>query len=388
MAIAAAVLGAGIIGMFSMNSAFLQKVFYKIMNRIKPPSEPKPESEKEASVLAQDGPSITVETALNSRCTSDYDDNPKLFHWGIFDKTKKLSPAQIEKIITHAQIPRFTDAHIEIVSDKNMLTFIMDHRVQGSLRDWVMVESGMQQQALGLVCAALGVGYVFSTLGVEGQFIRDDQYATVNIKLDAMKPSYNGAYWSSEAPSDIQPWKRGELPDPIRKGSKPLLAALGTLKTVNNNGRQTLMHDVGQLLWAARGRTPHYYKSDPWGMTIPTYQGRDDLSEVFLIHDGRLSKYVNWNDNSPTSSLKQVSKIDARSERLLATQYKLNHYYIVLNKKESPARSLWEIGYQLMNLLVQADALDISYQAVLLNNSQKELFNKMGINDPVALLVL
>ena len=30
---------------------------------------------------------------------------------------------------------------------------------------------------------------------------------------------------------------------------------------------------ISQLLWAARGRTPHYVKSHPWGLTIPTWGG-------------------------------------------------------------------------------------------------------------------
>jgi hypothetical protein len=89
----------------------------------------------------------------------------------MFDTTKKLSDAQIEKIIHLARIPRFTDKRVEIQSDRNMLTFVIENHASGLLRDWMMVESGMQQQAIGLVCAALGAGMVFRSLGADGTSI-------------------------------------------------------------------------------------------------------------------------------------------------------------------------------------------------------------------------
>ncbi len=37
-------------------------------------------------VLPEEGRLTFVELALNSRCTSDYDDNSHRFHWGLFDR--------------------------------------------------------------------------------------------------------------------------------------------------------------------------------------------------------------------------------------------------------------------------------------------------------------
>ena len=381
------VLAIGVIGMFSFNSSFIRKIYYKIQNRLVPVSGPKPDNEREETSLPKEGIAISVETALNSRCTSDYDDNPHNFHWGMFDKNKILSKAQIEIIINYAKIPRFTDGKIEIKSEKNILTFLMDDSSITTLRDWMIVESGMQQQAVGLVCAALGAGYVFSTLGMDGTSMSDNIFATVQMKLDAMKPSYNGKYWSSDAPLETKPWKSGTLPDPNRQGTKPLTAALEELKTTKKDGRKISVNDLGQLLWATRGRTPHFYKSDPWGMTIPTYQGKNDISEIFLISNGNISKYVNWKDNRPTNSLEQVGKIDTKLLKLLESQYNQNNYFIVLNNNENVARSRCEIGYQLLNLLLQAHALNINYNSSLLNDNQKEIFKKIGINDPVALII-
>ena len=382
-----AIFWGGVMGILSFKSDWLRPIFYKIRYQLLPPPGPKPDSEREEAILPKEGLSISVETAMNSRCTSDYDDNPRHYHWGMFDKTKKLTQAQIEQIKACAKIPRFTDAGIEIESEKNMLTFTIDNRITGSYRDWVMVESGMQQQSIGLVCATIGAGYVFNSFNEEGELISSDKFATVRIKLDAMKPSYDGAYWSFDAPLGTKPWKSGILPDPIRKGTKPLLTALKELKTSNENGRKISTNDIGQLLWAARGRTPHYYRSVPWGMTIPTYQGIN-YTDLFFISDGNVSRYINWKDDNPSHSLEQVRKGDDSLAKLLASQYKPNNYFIVLSKNENPARSLWEIGYQLFNLLVQAHALNINYHAVLLAENQKVLFKNIGINDAVALVTL
>jgi len=85
--------------------------------------------------LPEEGESISVETVLNSRCTSDYDGNPERFHWGMFDRAKKLSSEQIQNIISLAKIPRFTDREVEIRSRRNILTFIVDNHVSGIMRE-------------------------------------------------------------------------------------------------------------------------------------------------------------------------------------------------------------------------------------------------------------
>ena len=133
--------------------------------------------------LPEGGHNISVETALNSRCTSDYDENPEEFHWGMFDGKKKLSSEQIESVLSLARIPRFTDQRAEIRSERNILIFVVGNQVSGIMRDWMMVESGMQQQAVALICAALGVGMVFRNMGKDGTSISDTDYGTIKIRL-------------------------------------------------------------------------------------------------------------------------------------------------------------------------------------------------------------
>jgi hypothetical protein len=159
-------LGVGFMSLFSINSSFIRKIYYKIQNRLNPASGPNADSQREECILPKDGGSTSVETALNSRCTSDYDDNPRNFHWGMFDKNKKLTSTQIEQIINYAKIPRFTNSAIEIKLEKNILTFLIDNSLTATQRDWAMVESGMQIQTVGLVCSALGAGYIFNDFGL------------------------------------------------------------------------------------------------------------------------------------------------------------------------------------------------------------------------------
>ena len=375
--------GLGFMAIFSIEPSFIRRLYYKIEDLFMSPKELPPDSERLEAKLPPEGETVSVEMALNSRCNSDYDDNPKRFHWGMFDRTNKLSETQTRRIIGLAKIPRFTDRKVEIQSDCNMLTFVIDNHASGLLRDWMMVESGMQQQAIGLVCAALGVGMVFRSLGEDGTTISDTDYASVKVKLDAMKPTYDGSFWSSLPPAGTKSWLRGNLPDPVRDGNKPLISTLEAVKIKNRSGRKSTDESVSQLLWAARGRTPHLYKSRPWGMTVPTSQGEQNASSVYLIRDDKLFKYVNWHKNRPTHSLETLGKIDLDVYNQLMRLFPFHNSFIVIGKNTDFATALLEVGYQLLNLLLQAQALDLAYEAILLDENQKEIFRSVGIKDPV-----
>jgi len=382
----AAVLGGGALGLWAFRSSVGRRIANKIRTLVHPPAVLSSDDGREEAVLPEAGPSVSVETALNSRCTSDADDNPENFHWGMFDRKRTLSRGQIEAIVSRVRIPRWTDGGLRIKAEKNLLTFIIDNRAAGRVREWLMVESGLEQQALGLVCAALGVGYVFSTLGEDGISLSAEEQATVRIRIDAMKPSYDGAYWTSAAPPRPRPWKPGNLPDPIRSGDRALLTVLADLKTERPEGGAVSPARLGQLLWAARGRTPHFFKSDPWGLTIPTYRGEQALSHVHVAAGDRLSRYVNRADNRPTHSLADAGEIPAGGVKDLAGRFGPGRLYIILGKSETAARALWEIGYQLLNLMLQAASLGLTYKAVLVDD--KALFRGTELTDPVAVLVL
>jgi hypothetical protein len=73
---------------------------------------------------------------------------------------------------------------------------------------------------------------------------------------------------------------------------------------------------------------------------------------------------------------------------LLSESFLHNDTFIVLNRIENHARSFWEVGYQLFNILIQAKALDIRYQAALLNEIERKTIQDIGINDPIAIVAL
>lgn len=371
-----------------MNLNFINKVT-RTLRRILLPSKKIPEySERKVTQLPPEGESISVETALNSRCNSDHESVQSGLHWGMFSRDEKLSEAQIQKIVDSSTIPRFTDYEIKIKIEQNWLTFITINNVSGIDHDWLMIESGMQQQAVGLACAALGVGMVFKNLGVDGQHLSEQEYGTTQYRLDPMKPGYNGKYWTDLPPRKWKPWMQGNLSDPSRHGSKSLISALRECKTQKRNDTRADSTHVSQLLWAARGRTPHFYKSKPWGMTIPFWLDKNELTRVFLLQENQVFNYVNWSMDRPTNHINKITTINSTDSEIIGKFFGPFQTYILLCQNEDYARSFWEIGYQLMNLLVQADALGISYKASLIKPDEIGIFENIGLTRPSAIFMV
>lgn len=348
-----------------------------------------PEDSKRSTVsLPSEGRSISVETALNSRCSSDYDNIPEVFHWGMFDRSQRLSPDHIRMVMDYANTVRLTSGDVKIESDGSMLLFFIDNNVSDIERDFLMIESGMQQQAAGLVCAALGIGNVLQNEGPDGRVTSENEYITARMRLDAMKPSYDGFYWSVEPPKGEAAWLSGNLPEPTRKSTIPLLEVLESFQ-VYNKGKTGANHQMlGQLLWAARGRTPHFYKSTPWGMTIPTWQGRRKITRTYLIENLILYEYINWYRSRPIHSISNCSSLAESTITAIRETFSNWNSFIVVSTNDSHARSLWETGYQLLNIIVQAHALELSYQVFLPDNKMKSVIKSAGVQNPAAIIGL
>jgi hypothetical protein len=379
-------LAVGGMGLLAIDESIIRRVWYKFESLFKRPSKLPPDKMKTEAVLSDRGQSVSVEMALNSRCNSDNDNNTIKFHWGMFDANKKLSAGQIKRIIESARIPRFTDRRVEIRNEGNVLSFISDNRCSGLLRDWLMVENGMLQQTVALVCAALGVGMVFRGYEQDGTVLSEEDILTVKARLDPMKPSYEGSFWSGDKPSGAKEWVSGNLPDPERNGGKALLASLSEVETGNKKGMKATGKSLGQLLWAARGRSPHYYKSKPWGMTIPTWKGEQDSCSVYLICGGEVWRYVNWEGSRPTHALRPLSSKTAAVQVFDDKVIPPDGCFIVLGRNEITGKALWEVGYQLINLLLQANGLGIAYESLLVDTEQKERMERAGIVGPAAIV--
>jgi len=369
--------------------ASISELINRIRNRFKTTPKIPEDNQRTEAQLPEGGSMVSVELALNSRCTSDYDDDSNLSHWGLFDNKHKLSKNQLSKIGSLLNIPRFTKSRLEVRRDNNFFMFVVNNQQKETEKGWSMVESGMQQQALCLVCATLGVGTVFRGMGKNGKLLSNNTNGIIRIKLDAMKPSYNGVYWTESSPSGRRRWLPGNLPEPVRDGSFPLLNALSGLKTEKTGRNIADDHAIGQLLWAARGRTPHRYNSSKeWGMTVPTVQGLQDVTRVFYYADGKLFKYVNWEKKRPTHHMEKVGVVNSFLSVFFDHFSPQYNGFIILTKNENFYRALWEIGYELLNILLQASAWNLNYKSVLLNNDQKKYLQNTEIKDAVALVAV
>jgi hypothetical protein len=366
--------------------ASVEEWFNRIRGRLKSSSEPPPENKRQLVELRREGDETLLEAALNSRCTSDNDGDPKIFHWGMFDPFHKLRQEDIGRLAAAAKIPRINAQRADVGVSGNTLTFRVEKTPIGFTRDCLMVESGMQQQALCLACAALGAGMVFQNMGKDGSEASDGNLATIKIRVDAMKPSYGDSFWTTAAPGS--PWLKGNLPEPDRKGRRPLLAALAGLKLGQLGHAPLTVEALGQLLWAARGRTPHLYKSRHWGMTIPTWAGEQRIGSLFLIQPDGLFEYINESKGVPTHGIEPIRSTEADHARRVLEKLDAGSALLVFSRNEGFARAFWEVGYQLLNAILQAASLGLSYQAILLDDSQKNLIESIGIKSPVAALAL
>jgi hypothetical protein len=123
-------------------------------------------------------------------------------------------------------------------------------------------------------------------------------------------------------------------------------------------------------------------------MTIPTWGGKQDISSVYAISQGTLAEYSNWRNARPTHSLLEPKEMGRYSLHQLRELFPLNDRFIIIGRNEDTNRSLWEVGYQLLNILIQAKALAIRYEAALLDQNRKSLLAEAGIKEPVAIVML
>ena len=372
--------------LLTMDRWLIDKLTMRVKGLISPPPKMPPEKEREIVQLPAQGQGVSVELALNSRCTSDSDGNQRYVHWGMFEQGKTISPEQLNQVVMSSTVPRFTTERTTISSEGRRLTFSIDSRVSGMVKEWLMVENGMQQQAVCLVCAALGVGMVFRNLGVDGQVRSPSDWGTIRMDLDAMKPSYDGSFWTGSAPAERKPWLTGNLPDPHRDGNRPLLQVLKGLEHSHEGSKKADLPELGQLLWAAKGRTPHLYKSKPWALTVPFWTDRVETTSVYLIWNQRVFRYVNWDSNRPTHSIAEIRTLSEKESEGMATEFSGRDRFIVLGRNDDHGRAFWEIGYEVMNILAQAKSAELEYSSHLLNDTQSRQVTQLGIRNPLALV--
>lgn len=383
----------GIIVSFYKMSPFyphsiMKNIYYKILKRFRSPVPNPPREGRMIFEFPQGWDGVSVEKAMNSRCSSDYDENQEREHWGVFDRKKTLSDEQVREIVKYAQIPRFTDRRVEINVHKNVLSFVIDNTASGLIREWMMVESGMFIQTVGLLCSAMGAGMRFNSQGIDGISISANDHLNIKLILDAMAPSYNGSYWIDVSPLDRRKLDQSNLPDPVRDGEKSLVSVLTSLKREQKGQTKFSENVLSQLLWSARGKVPHLYYSKPWGMTIPTWEGKQDITSVYYVSHNRWAQYENWNNKRPVHNLVEIKSPNEQAQSTIMKEFGSENGIIVIGRNEKTGRALWETGFQLQNMIIQANSLDIAFKAKLLVEKERDLISNIGLNDPVAVMII
>lgn len=342
---------------------------------------------------------VSVEKVLNSRCSCDFDDNPKKDHWGVFIKDKHPSRRILERVLRCCKkTPQFSKGKLSLWFEDEYLFLGFEKTNDPFETRLLHIESGMQQEAVYLACTALGLGTCIRNLGVDGTEYKN-KIATARHLILEKADSYKTGKFSTAPPGPEKPFKKGKnLSEPKRDSNIECLPELEQLTLFEDAGTQADETDISQLLWAAKGRTPHYVKSHPWGLTIPTMGGGQNYTTVYLVKENKLYRYINWTifryinwktksfrwwiAGNPTHDIKFVGNINVSFE------LDNTNVGIILSRNEKTNRALWEVGYMLENMLLQAKSLGISYKTKIFKDDETERFERNGISGAVAALVL
>jgi len=342
---------------------------------------------------------VSIEKVLNSRCSCDFDGNPQKNHWGIFIKNKHPPRRIIERVLRCCKkTPHFSDGELSLWFENEHL-FLGFEKTNNPFKTRLLhIESGMQQEAVYLACTALGLGTCIHNLGINGTEYKNKIATTRHLILEKAN-SYETGKFTTAAPGPEKPFKHGKnLSEPKRDGKVESLPKLERLTLFKNTGTPADETDISQLLWAAKGRIPHYIKSHPWGLTIPTWGGGQNYTSVYLTKENKLFHYINWTifryinwktkffpwwiTGNPTHDIKFVGNTNVSSELENA------NVGIILSRNEKTNRAFWEVGYMLENMLLQAKSLGISYKSKVFTKEEIRKLKRKGISEAVAVLLL
>ena len=345
---------------------------------------------------------VSVEKVLNSRCSSDSNVGPKKSHWGTF-----LDRRPPEKTINHVlgccDIPRFSSGKL-LRWFKNGDLFLGFEKPNDPYTERLLhIESGMQQEAVYLACAAQEIGTCIYDQGINGTEC-GEKIVTARHLIMEMADPYESGKFTTKAPGPEKPFVPGKnLCKPMRDGDVECMPLLESPASSNKSGPSATEKNISQLLWAARGRTPHCVCIRKWklmwGLTIPTAGGVQNFTTVYLMKDDKLFLYVNWTKKfsllnrifrqelrwtrgSPTHDLYFMRGVD------IASQLEGGNAAIILCTNEDTGRSLWEVGYMLENVFLQAKSLGISYESKLFNDEEASQLTEQGVRNAVAAVLL
>jgi hypothetical protein len=341
---------------------------------------------------------VSIERVLNSRCSSDSSDAPRKSHWGTF--LNRFPPQKtIDRVLSCCNIPRFSNERLELCFENGDLLLGFEKPKNLKAMRMLHIESGMQQEAVYLACVALGLGTCIHNQGINGTE-NEEKITTAKFTIMEIDDPYETGKFTTKPPGPEKPFEKGKnLSDPLRDGDVECLQYLKHLSPSAKSGSKATEKDISQLLWAAKGRTPHYIRlhvwKKMWGLTIPTWGGGQNYTSVYLLRNGELFRYINWTKEfslinraflsyikwtrgAPTHDLRFIRRIAHKDAQLDEADTA-----IILCQNENTGRSLWEVGYMLENIFLQAKSIGISHDSKLLETEETSRLTKLGAANAV-----
>jgi len=345
---------------------------------------------------------VSIEKVLNSRCSSGFNVGPKKSHWGTFID-QRPSKKIVNRILRCCNIPRFSSGKL-LHWFKDEYLFLGFEKSNDPYTERVLhIESGMQHEAVYLACAAQGVGTCIRNQGINGTEY-GEKIATARHLIMEMADPYESGKLTTKPPGSEKSFRAGKnLTEPFRDGDVECLLQLERLTSSNKSGSSATKKGISQLLWAAKGRTPHlirkHVSNQLWGLTIPTWGGGQAYTSVHLVKDGKLFRYINW--TKKFSLLNRAFLYYAKWTRgnpihdihfarnvNIHVQLDGADTAIILSRNEETNRALWEVGYMLENMLLQTKSLGVSYASKVFTNDEIKKLERNGISEAVAALLL
>jgi hypothetical protein len=340
---------------------------------------------------------VSIEKVLNSRCSNE-NASPQRSHFGTF--TDKHPPEEtINHILSCCDVPRFSDGKLLHWFKNGYLFLGFENPKDPNAQRLLHVESGMQHEAVYLGCTAEGVGTCIHNQDINGTQYEEKMATGRHLIMEIADPYETGKF-STKAPGPQKPFVPGKnLTEPRRDGDIECITQLPKLTTSSKSGSSATEKDVSQLLWAAGGRTPHCVKiyrwNLMWGLTIPTWGGSQDYTSVYLVMGKKLYAYVNWTKEfslvnrafrekfrwtrgNPTHDTRFVRNVEIGSQTFE------HEKAIVLCQNENTGRALWEVGYMLENMFLQAKSLGTSYESKIFSAEEISRLSEKGVANAVA----
>lgn len=346
---------------------------------------------------------VSLETAINSRTTYAMPDTAR--HFGIFDPTGvPVDRATVERISTEGlnaarlfgRVPKVhfstSSGYHNIEASLPITTAAKIFRRFGYGSYFTL---GAFVQGMSLLCAARSKPLAECVVGGFKPYAPKPmslERIVLKLCIGEAKKSYpygssgelmNTDYHTSKKPEG---WVSGNLPDPHLKGELSLSDVIYRQGTINTGSIKR--KDVGQVLWAGYGSTPHWThrailkrgtetqveisKYCQQGKSVPSWNAEYGL-ELYVSFDGGIYKYVPWDEDAAAPTHSILDSCDAAVEKTIRglCEEESLHIFILKRDARMPEHGRWiEAGCSALNMVLQANALGLDVDASVVNSGR------------------